>query len=242
RDLTPAEVDAAVAHYTLGQRGPRATPVDAVLLSGVGALAETLPVASWRAQGIRRVVVHATDGHAPAWADEIVRFASHPDDLAHHDAHTWVVPLDDAGGAGVSEVLAAICADPRGRRWMLSWPLDRPIDRSALEAVVALLDRFAASLDASGARWEVRGLPPCWLGAYARHRAPARNRFYVDADHPPTTGAMVFPDRVWWRKVDACRFCAADLACDGATNASFEAEDAPPLRPLPPALHGGSEG
>ena len=242
RDLSGDEVDAAVAYYTLGQRGPRATPVDTLILSGVAEVAARLPVARWRTQGVRRIVVHASDGYAPAWADDVVRVAGDVADLSMGDAGTWVVPLDAAVEGAVAEVLTAVCARPGTSRWMLSWPLDRAIDRASLQAVAALLDRFSAPLDAAGARWEVRGLPPCWLGAHARHRAPARNRFYVDADHPPEGGVMVFPDRIWWRKVDACRFCVEDLACDGVAHPAFEAEDAPPMRPMAASPRTGSGG
>jgi hypothetical protein len=240
RGLTVEEVGRALTHFTLGQRGPRGTPCETAVLSGVPAgglsgLEEAVRGA--RAQGLRHVVAHATvdrAGPRPPWVDEVVRFVRSPGDVGA--AETVVVPLDDGALAERAEaVRAALAVAPR--RLVLTWPFPSADARGAAAGdVVAMLDGgLGAALEASGVRWELKGLPACLAGRWRARRARTRNRWYVDADHGPHAARpalLFFPDVARYAKVDACRFCALDGVCDGAPSAWLADLDRPALAPL----------
>jgi hypothetical protein len=246
RGMTAEEVHRALQHFTVGQRGPRGTPCETVVLSGVpseGLGALDAAVRAGRAEGVRHVVVHATvdrDPVRPAWVDEVVRFVRAPDDVGAAD--TVVVPLDDGQlDVRAEAVRAALGRSPR--RVVLTWPFPggastgpRAVAAPA-DAVVAWLDRgLGELLEASGVRWELKGLPACLAGRWRARRARTRNRWYVDADHGPHAAAgalLFFPDVARYAKVDSCRFCALDGVCDGAPSGWLAAsEGRPALTPL----------
>ena len=96
-----------------------------------------------------------------------------------------------------------------------------PVDGSAAAEVPppaaarAGLDRVLPGLVAAGIGVDVKGLPHCYLGPWARYARRTGNRWYVDADHQRGEALLFFPDVVAFFKGEDCRFCAADGACDG---------------------------
>lgn len=232
RALADAEVAEAVRRFTRG--GPRARAVTRLVLSGVptqrlAGLATV--VAEARALGVTHVTLHLAAGTPPGAvpADSVVARLRHDDDPA------WLAAFPGVHRVGVLVLDASFAAPPRRPsdgidRVVGSWPF--PPEGPPLAA-----DRLGAALDAIAAwrgqgAWSLAGIPPCVAGRHGVRSTRARNRWYVDADHPASEPLMFFPDVVRYAKLDACRFCAADARCDGVARAWLDAGPGVPLAPL----------
>jgi hypothetical protein len=239
RDLSPTEVVEQLRWFTLGQRGPRGTPCDGVVLSGVpdARMAEVGDaVTASRQSGVQRVVLHTRhDLEAPAWADEVVAILSDASTPIVGGAGRVLVLVLERTGASDHERLTrlldrALAARPA--RIVFSWPFPpRGAPLPAAEVVV-WLDAVAADLDASGVAWAIKGLPACLIGRFGGRQSRTRNRWYVDADHQGSAARLFHPDVVRYAKADACRFCVHDAVCDGVAQAWFDLGLSGALRPV----------
>ncbi|MCB9681491.1 MAG: hypothetical protein H6733_08480 [Alphaproteobacteria bacterium] len=244
RALTDAEVADNVHAFTERRRGPRTAPCTALVLSGWSAARlTTLPglVAQARRWGVTHLTLHAPVGSdgGTVEVDAAVVPVRRVEDVPalacwRGVAHTTaVVPLEPDVVRRLDRVastLAAACPD----RVVFTWPFP-PAGRPApVHEVVTALDAVAAAWQEGGPSWQVKGLPPCLLGAHAGRAGRSRNRWYVDADHQGANALLFFPDVVRFRKVDGCRFCAMDGACDGVAAAWLDQGRTPPLQPLGP--------
>ncbi len=237
RALSVEEVQANVRHFTEGHRGPRTRPVRQLVLSGLDdpgeldALAALVP--GWRALGIEELVLHVSARAAAAVigsamgaaADRVVVTVAGIDDEVL--AVLRGLPL---GKLGVSvaltdrvlprlDDLVRLLAEqpPAHLAWVWPFPaFDVAPPPMAAEVVQALV--VAGALALPGAR--VVHVPAC-LDPTVRDahdlsaRGRTRNRHYVDATHQLSEALLFFPDLVQLAKPDRCRFCRADLACDG---------------------------
>ncbi len=235
RAMTPEEVLAALEQFTVRRVGPRARPVQRWVLSGLdpGDLGH---VAAWvevaRGWGIERVTLHLPWGSRPVetGADAVVLPIRRADDATAVPGWgcevTALVRLDP-----LTDVLAAVSAAARAgaHRLIAAWPF--PPDAAIAPVVEAPAWLDAVAVAAASTPWSVQGLPPCLLGRHGARTHRARNRYYVDADHPPARAHLFFPDVTAWHKGESCRFCMHDAACDGLP-ASWIGPDAPVLRPM----------
>lgn len=235
RALTETELIDNVRHMTEGQRGPRAHPCDALVLSGVPAdrvpgLAPVIDAA--RGWGIRHITLHTAGAVAAASLalDAVGAVVRCPDDVARLRAwpvarHTAVLLLDDAATfdacVGALDGVGAVA---------VTWPFP-PLAPLPFEGVAPRLDALARARGA--ADWVIKGLPACLVGAHADRVRRSRNRFLVDADHQLAGARLFFPDVVRWAKTDACRFCARDLSCDGVAREWLDGGVLPKLEPIP---------
>jgi hypothetical protein len=231
RDMTPAEVADAVLFFTRGQRGPRGTPCDTLVVSGAHGHELADAVALARAEGVRQVVVHVSGREpAPAWADELVSFVREPGDVhAALAGHSVVVPLDDNELPARAAALARL-GEVGPRRVVLTWPFPpsgKPADAALVAALLGQMDGWMGQVP-----WQVKGLPACLAGPFAARRRRTRNRWYVDADHQGARAVLFFPDIARYAKVDRCRFCAADEVCDGAPAGWVTGETERLLQPM----------
>lgn len=224
RALTDAEVVDNVRHLTEGQRGPRAHPCDALVLSGVpadriGGMAEVITRA--RGWGIRHVTLHTSAEVVPRdlGLDAVGVVVRCPGDAARLRAwpvarRTAILLLDDSAMfdacLGALDGLDAVA---------VTWPFP-PATPLPLAQVGPRLDVVAAVRGA--ADWVIKGLPACLVGPHAARVRRSRNRFLVDADHQLGAARLFFPDVVRWAKTDSCRFCARDGTCDGVVRAWLE--------------------
>jgi hypothetical protein len=240
RDLRPDEVEAAIAHFTVGQRGPRATPCDEVVLSAlVEPVADQLPalVARARGWGVGRFVLHLTAPIAAAAAvDEVVVVARAPADLARLEGWTGarrvvVLPLEArAMEDGSLDEAAAAAVEARPDAIVLSWPFPPGPTPAPPDAVVAWIDAHERRL--ARVAWSVKGIPGCLVGRYAARRSRTRNRWYVDADRQGAAALLVVPGLIRFARPDLCRFCSLDAVCDGVPSSWLDRGLAPGVHPL----------
>lgn len=255
RSMPTEDVERNLRFFTGG--GPRVTPIDALVLSGVGAasrpdLSRLCDTA--RALGVRRITLHAGVEDLDA-----LRVEALPVDLV-------VLPLQPAeayatlaAGARVLEacrdrglaaatntvltpaalplLAAAARAATVGRVQSHGFTFPFPVDGQAEDVppaprAVAALRPVVAALEATGARVWIKGLPACYLGDLARLVHRSANRWYVDADHQEGKALMFFPDVVTFYKEEACRFCALDGRCDGFFATFLRRPGFPPLAPI----------
>lgn len=237
RSMPTEEVLANLRFFT--EASTRGRPVDAVVLSGVGAASRPdldQIVASARALGITRVTLHA----GVEDLDDL-RPGALPVDL-------MVLPLQvgesgatlaaaaaalqacrERGIAAVANtqlVPAALPALPavarvarrtavRGLSFTYPFPVDGvaaadvPPPPRAVAAVRAVMPELA------GLPVTIKGLPACFLGELADRAGRTQNRWYVDADHQLQKALLFFPDVVAFYKDEDCRFCARADRCDG---------------------------
>jgi hypothetical protein len=224
RALTDEELLANIRHLTEGQRGPRAHPCDALVLSGVpearvASLANV--IAQARGWGIQHVTLHtaADVTPQPIGLDAVGVVVRSPDDVARLRAwpaarRTAILVLDDAASfdacVGALDGVDAVA---------VTWPFP-PSPPLPLDQVTPRLDAIAAAR--GDADWVIKGLPACLVGRHAARVRRSRNRFLVDADHPLGAARLFFPDVVRWAKIDSCRFCAHDARCDGVAREWLE--------------------
>jgi hypothetical protein len=188
-------------------------------------------VAEARALGVLHVTLHLHDETppGPVPADAVVAWLRTGADAnrlaAFPDVHRAGVLRLDAG-------FAAPPPAPHGAldRVVASWPF--PPDGPPLPA-----SQLPAALDAVAAwrgegAWSIAGIPACLAGRHGERVTRARNRWYVDGDHPASRALLFFPEVVRYAKLDACRFCAADARCDGVARVWLEAGGAPRLTPI----------
>jgi hypothetical protein len=258
RHMPTAEVEANLRHFT--SAGPRGLPVDALVLSGVGAAARSdlaSIVATARSLGVRRVTLHAG-------VEDLAELAP-----AALPVDAIVLPLQpgEAGAmlaAGARALDAARACDVpvaantvlspsalpmlpaiarvaiRGGARSLAFTFPFPVDGSASADVppaaraVAALREVIPSVEAAGVRVSVKGLPACYLGPLARLADRTANRWYVDADHQLDRALLFFPDVVAFHKDEACRFCAHDARCDGFFATYLRRPGFAPLRAVAP--------
>lgn len=227
RSLTDAEVLESLRFFTEGQRGPRARPCVAVVLSGLdGERATSLgpAIAAARAWGVRRIVLHVDgEGVAPIAVDVVTRVVRTASDVARLGAWQGVerqaVLLLEVGGlegleARVRELISAGVG-----RVALSWPFPPAAVPAPVGEVQALLDVIGPLLDAGGVPWTIKGLPACLAGAHAARTTRTANRWYVDADHQGERALLFRPDILRLHKPELCRFCDLDGSCDGVAEA-----------------------
>lgn len=256
RNMPTAEVEANLRYFT--EAGPRAQPVEALVLSGVGAASRpdlAAIVALARERGIRRVTLHAGVEDLGAF-----RPAGLPVDLV-------VLPLQPGeAGASLSAGAAALfaCRDARiavasntvlsaaaldllpaaarvaaagsvrGHTFTFPFPVDGAQSASVPPAARAVraLTPLVPMLEAAGVGVALKGLPVCYLGALGDRVRRSANRWYVDADHQRERALLFFPDVVRFHKDAACRFCAADARCDGFFATYLRRPHFPALSPL----------
>ncbi len=259
RSLSRAEMVANLRYFTELQRGPRTAPCTALVLSGIGLLAQpdTRPVLrEARRLGMAHVVLHAG-----------------PEDLDGFDVDTWrglvdvlVVPLQpDLGGQSLASGAQAVASCQQAgirvavntvlhtetiqglgiaidlvRRLLpdsvtLSFPFPRDGDQATPPTprlLLPALESAVSALEAAGISPRLKGLPACYLGGLAGHLSPSANRFYVDADHQQVDALMFFPDVLAFHKADCCRFCSLDGSCDGFFSRWLGLAGFPPLEPV----------
>lgn len=224
RALTDREVRDSVRYMTEGQRGPRAHPCDALVLSGVPVdriAAMTEVIANARAWGVRHVTLH-TAADVPAAAvglDAVGLVVRSADDIARLRAwpvarRTAILLLDDADAFDA-------CVDALGGidAVAVTWPFP-PTVPLTLEEVGPRLDAIATARGV--ADWVIKGLSACLVGPHAARVRRSRNRFLVDSEHQQGAARLFFPDVVRWAKIDSCRFCAHDATCDGVAREWLE--------------------
>ena len=250
RELTVSEVDANVRHFTEGMRGPRTQPVRRLVLSGVDSYAHGDELAGavdrWRRLGVESLVAHVgatgakTFGASPLGlaTDRVVVTVGRVDDevlgalssLPLGGVEVAVSLTDDVRG-GLEPLVRVLRGQaPRALAWVWPFPglgVEAPPRASE---VVGDLER-AGALDLPGAR--LVHVPPCQdprrdLGTRWR----TRNRYYVDAEHQQGDALLFFPELVRLAKPDSCRFCRADLSCDGVASAWLEQGRTGPLEPM----------
>lgn len=257
RDLSTEELLANLLHFTVGMRTPRTRPCSTLVLSGqgVGARADLAPLlARARAEGVRRVVLHASPQEVGASAPDgwgrlvdqlVVPLQPGPDLQAVKgavDAHrarggqVATHTLLDADALGRLAEVVAVLDGPGDGPHTFTYPFptgprtiaETPPVTAAVEALRAALP----TLRARGVAVAVKGLPACHLGPLAPTLRRTGNRWYVDADHQLDRALLFFPDVVAFHKAEVCRFCAASDACDGFFRAWLDRPGCPPLAPL----------
>ncbi len=259
RSLSTEEVAANLRWFTAAST--RGLPVDALVLSGHGVparpdLVELLALA--RGLGVGRVILHVgledLAGLAPiAGVDRYVL----PVRLGPGGAEpvALAAALDGARRAGVpidaniplvttalpfAATAAALARDGGAASVTFTYPFppgDLPPEGQGpppVPAAVAALVAALPEVEGRGPAVSVKGLPACWIPAHARLVRKSQNRWYVDADHQKDAALLFFPSVVSFAKADACRFCAADGACDGFFPAWGGRPGNPPLRPFEP--------
>jgi len=258
--LTAEEVRENVLHFTQDV-GPRRSPCDALVLSGVSlstqaGLADAL--ADRRALGIARVSVHLGRGDRAVFArsalgaltDAVaVTVAGVQDvaDVARLSADglwvTAVVVLDAKGMAHAATWVRALAATSVSRV-VLPWPLSGPTPPPA-SAVAQVARGLLACLDGAGVVAGIKGLPACKAMVPAARVWRSANRWYVDSEHQRGEALLFFPDVVAFAKGEGCRFCPLDGRCDGApriwVDAGVVGELSPP-DPPPPGATGTASG
>jgi len=106
-------------------------------------------------------------------------------------------------------------------RLVLSWPFPpapEPEDPAVVRAALGEVESLAA-----GVPWSVKGIPGCLVGRFASRCHRTANRWYVDADHRGAQALLFTPDLLRTTRLDACRWCALDQACDGLPTGWWEA-------------------
>jgi len=250
RPLSVAEVDANVHHFTEGLRGPRTQPVRRLVLSGLdtydGAGALAGAVERWRQLGVESLVAHVgavgaqTFGGSPLGraTDRVVVSVGRVDDevlgalgslpLGSLEVAVSLTADVRSGMGALVEVLRR--QPPRALAWVWPFPgvgVDPPPQASE---VVGDLER-AGALELPGAR--LVHVPPCQdPRGELETRWRTRNRYYVDAEHQREDALLFFPELVRLAKPDSCRFCRADLHCDGVASAWLEQGRTGPLEPM----------
>lgn len=257
RSMSTDELLDNVRFFTVGLRGPRTTPCDTLLLSGVGVAGRadtTEAIGLARAEGVRRVTLHV--GVEDLAGLDVGRFVGLVDQL--------VVPVQPGGDlvAGAQAIRAAsarglsvaantaltanalpglaaaarLLAGARPAALTFTYPF--PINGGDASDVppptraVAALREALMILDAAGLQATIKGLPACYLGADAGRLRRTANRWYVDADHQKEQALLFFPDVVSFYKDEVCRFCAKDEACDGFFAAYLRRPGFPQLEPI----------
>lgn len=232
RSLTDAELVHNLRHFTVHQQGPRTRPCTALVISGAS-LPEHPSLASILAQarqwGVQRITLHLGRGQRAALVgsplqervDAVAMGVSTPEDA--HDVEflartslfvSAAVVLSDDHLARLPE-LARSLARARPQRVVLTWPLPPAQPPPPAQRVVAALPEAMAILDAAGIQVGIKGLPVCALGDLGDRLWRSGNRWYVDAEHQGDEALLFFPDVLRFSKVEDCRFCRADLRCDG---------------------------
>jgi hypothetical protein len=250
RNLSDDEVRDNVDHFTRRRRGPRTTPCDALVLSGVhlderAGLAPILDDA--RGLGVRRVVLHLGRGdrdrllRSPIGrrVDAVAVVTRDETDLADVAALragpdvTAVVLLDEHGLSRLDN-LATGLARVRPHRVVFTWPFPPAAPPPHAARVATALPTALAALDAAAVPCHVKGLPACALGAVGPERlVRSGNRWYVDAAHQKDAALLFFPDVVRFAKADVCRFCGWGDRCDGAPSAWLDRALTGRFRPFP---------
>jgi hypothetical protein len=143
------------------------------------------------------------------------------------------VSLTDDVRRGLGELVDGLQARPRrGLAWVWPFPAPgTPPPPKAVDVVAALA--AAGALDLPGVR--LVHVPACLdprEGDAVHRRWRTRNRYYVDADHQLAGALLFFPELVQLAKPDRCRFCRADLVCDGVAAQWLEQGRTGPLEPM----------
>lgn len=239
RSMPTAEVRANLEHFTTAST--RGRPVEAVVLSGVGAasrpdLAELCALA--RARGIARITLHAGVEDLEALqadrvpVDTLVLPLQVGESGSNLAAAARVFSAARAAGLATvanTQIVASALPSLEGAARVaratgvgaMTFTYPFPIDGAASgEAppparVLAVLREVVPGLVAAGVRVAIRGLPACLLAEYAPHAGRTQNRWYVDADHQLDKALLFFPDVTAFHKGDECRFCTLNERCDG---------------------------
>ncbi|MEQ1565630.1 MAG: hypothetical protein ABMA64_08335 [Myxococcota bacterium] len=231
RSLTLTELRDNLSYFV--STGPRGRPVDALVLSGLGPSLDPIGpiVREARDRSVRRVVAHV-DGtqvgavQASSLApvlDVLVVAVRTPDELESLGAPTSgarldvVVPLEP-GVLPHLVALAAVAERLLVPRITFTWPFPGGAEPAAATDAAAAIASAAAAL--GRVEWTVKGLPPCLVGEVLGTERVSRsaNRWYVDADHQRERALLFFPDVVRYAKREVCRFCTADVRCDGVAD------------------------
>ncbi len=239
RSMPTSEVRDNVEWFTAAST--RGRPVEALVLSGVGAasrpdLGELCGFA--RSRGVARITLHAgvedLDGlradRAPV--DTLVLPLQVGESGSNLAAAARVLSAARAVGlatvantqlvAGALPTLAgaarvALATGVGAMTFTYPFPVDVAASGEAPPPAraLAVLREVVPPLQAAGVRVAIRGLPACLLGEYAAMAGKTQNRWYVDADHQRERALCFFPDVVAFHKGDECRFCALNERCDG---------------------------
>lgn len=256
RNMPTAEVEANLRHFT--DAGPRALPIDALVLSGVGVasrpdLGELVALA--RSRGVRRVTLHAgvedLDAFRPAGLPvDLVVLPLQPGEagasltagaralFACRDAGIPVASNTVLASTALellpAAVRVAVAGSVRGHTFTFPFPVDGGQSATAPPAARAVraLEPLVPVLEAAAVGVAIKGLPACYLGPLGGRVRRSANRWYVDADHQKERALLFFPDVVRFHKDAACRFCAADGRCDGFFATYLRRPHFPVLSPL----------
>lgn len=256
RSMPTEEVEANLRYFT--EPGPRAAPVEALVLSGVGVASRPdlrAVVDLARARGVRRITLHTgvedLDAFSPAGLPvDLVVLPLQPGEagasltagaralLACRDAGIPVASNTVLSPPALELLPAAarvaVAGAVRGHTFTFPFPVDGAQAAAVPSAARALraLAPVVPALEAAGVGVALKGLPVCYLGGLGRLARRSANRWYVDADHQKDKALLFFPDVVAFHKDAACRFCAADGACDGFFATYLRRPHFPPLTPL----------
>lgn len=231
RELTDQEITDNLRYFTLGQRGPRGTPCEALVLSGVPP--QRLAAVVGRAQeardwGIRRVVLHAAADDL-AWVDEGIDEVVVPAGPIGPCVRPIAALVVLEEGA---DVLAQVQGLGRVHRLILTWPFPpagRPMAVGEVARVLADIERLMKNVETP---WIVKGIPACLLGAWRGRHVRTQNRWYADVLHQREKARLLLPDILRFTKLDSCRFCCLDPGCDGVPRTWLERFPSLPLRPV----------
>lgn len=257
RSMTDAEIEANLEFFTRGMSGPRTAPSTHLVLSGVGVAARaSTPGLLDRARslGMEHIVLHVGSEDLSAFAASrfrgrvdvvVVPVQAGTDTLAQG---THVIEQCRAQGIDVvantllsaaalpsllSTSRALVRACPTSVTFTHPFPTgDQAAVVAAPAAVRAALREAVPEMERAGIRVAIRGLPACYLPGLEHLAGRSANRWYVDADHQGDEAILFFPGVARFHKVDACRFCRLDGACDGFFAAYLREPGFPPLEPV----------
>lgn len=257
RSMSAAEVLDNIRWFTAGMRTPRAIPCDTLLLSGVGVAGRPdtpEAIAAARTEGVSRVILHVgvedlSSFDAGRWAGHVEQIVLPVQPGGELVAAAQAIHAANAAGLSVSanttltaNALPGLAAAARllvaVRPSLMTFTYPFPINGGDASDVtlparaVSALREALMILDAAGLPASIKGLPACYLGPDAARLRRTANRWYVDADHQRDRALLFFPDVVSFYKDEACRFCAADRACDGFFAAYLRRPGFPPLEPM----------
>lgn len=251
RSLSPTELLANLRYFSEGMSGPRSTPCNRLVLSGIAVsrrpdLPDALSTA--RSLGFESIILHLStvDLSANPHVHNVVDHLVVPIPIDHHDREnlepflsncttpwTALFRTQDETNTEPSQLLVDVLQyHPSEVILSASFPTEPNSPPPNLER----MNRWLQACDAAERKrpfsWRVQGLPACYLGPHHLRTRRASNRWYVDAEHQMEAALRFFPDVTQFHKEDGCRFCTADGHCDGFFAQWAGRPEFPPMEPL----------